>query len=131
MKWLTIEWIRKHSRIDFDIEDDLLELYGESAEESVLNLCNRSYEDIVETWNGVPKAIMHASLMLVEVSYRFRSPDTISRLYAVPYTFEMLIKPYMRLADVSSGGGGSVTGALMDCYGALLADVEGRLLCGA
>lgn len=131
MKWLTIEWIRKHSRIDFDIEDDLLELYGESAEESVLNLCNRSYEDIVETWNGVPKAIMHASLMLVEVSYRFRSPDTISRLYAVPYTFEMLIKPYMRLADVSSGGGGSVVGALMDCDGVLLADVEGRLLCGA
>lgn len=131
MKWLTIEWIRKHSRIDFDIEDDLLELYGESAEESVLNLCNRSYEDIVETWNGVPKAIMHASLMLVEVSYRFRSPDTISRLYAVPYTFEMLIKPYMRLADVSSGGGGSVVGALMDRYGVLLADVEGRLLCGA
>lgn len=131
MKWLTIEWIKKHSRIDFDIEDDLLELYGNSAEESVLNLCNRSYEDIVETYNGVPKAIVHASLMLVEVSYKFRDPDTMQRLYAVPYTFEMLLKPYMILTDGSSGGGGAEVGALMDCDGTWLADVDGVILCEA
>ena len=38
MKWLTLDWIKQHSRIDFDCEDDLLELYGEAAEEAVLNV---------------------------------------------------------------------------------------------
>ena len=31
MKWLTIEYIKQHSRIDYDCEDELLELYGEAA----------------------------------------------------------------------------------------------------
>ena len=31
MKWLTLEYIKAHSRIDFDIDDDLLEIYGNSA----------------------------------------------------------------------------------------------------
>ena len=35
MKYLTTDYIRQHSRIDFDCEDDVLELYGEDAEETV------------------------------------------------------------------------------------------------
>ena len=31
MEYLTLEYIKQHSRIDFDCEDDLLELYGSSA----------------------------------------------------------------------------------------------------
>ena len=42
MKWLTLEWIKDHSRIDFDCEDELLELYGASAEDTVLNVIARS-----------------------------------------------------------------------------------------
>ena len=38
MKWLKIDYIKQHSRIDYDCEDGLLELYGESAEETVLNV---------------------------------------------------------------------------------------------
>ena len=37
MKWLTLELIKKHSRIDSNVEDDLLTIYGESAEDTVLN----------------------------------------------------------------------------------------------
>lgn len=38
MKWLTIEMIKTHSRIDFECEDDLLMLYADSAEQTVLNI---------------------------------------------------------------------------------------------
>ena len=32
MKYLSLEYIKQHSRIDYDCEDDLLEMYGDSAE---------------------------------------------------------------------------------------------------
>lgn len=97
MKWLTTDWIKQHSRIDIDCEDELLELYGEDAEETVLNLINRSYEEVMELWGTVPKPLYVAALMLVEVDYNHRSPDAINNMYAVKYGFDMKIKPYMKL----------------------------------
>jgi len=99
MKWLTLKWIKEHSRIDFDCEDDLLDLYGEDAEQTVLNICNRSYEDIMETYGEIPKPLYVAALQLVEVNYNHRSPDSMNNLYAVKYSFDMKVKPYMRLTS--------------------------------
>lgn len=99
MKWLTIDWIKAHSRIDFNCEDELLELYGEDAEQTVLNLIDRSYEEVMELWGTVPKPLYVAALMLVEVDYNHRSPDSMNNLYAVKYSFDMKVKPYMKLAS--------------------------------
>ena len=99
MKWLTLEWIKKHSRIDFDCEDELLELYGEDAEQTVLNLINRSYDEVMETYGEVPKPLYVAALMLVEVSYTQRAPITQTNLYTVPYAFDTKVKPYMKLTN--------------------------------
>ena len=98
MKWLTLDYIKQHSRIDIDCEDELLELYGEDAEDTVLNLINRSYEEVMELWGSVPKPLYVAALMLVEVDYNHRSPDSINNMYAVKYGFDMKIKPYIRLS---------------------------------
>ena len=100
MKWLTLERIKQQCRIeqDFTDEDDVLEDYGESAEETVLNTLNRTYEDIVEVYGKIPAPIRHASLMLVDVSYQHRNPVSGQNMYLVPYTFDLLLKPYMRLA---------------------------------
>ena len=43
MKWLSIDYIKQHSRIDYDCEDGLLEMYGDSAEDTVLNVIARDY----------------------------------------------------------------------------------------
>lgn len=99
MKWLTIDWIKQHSRIDFDCENDLLELYGESAEDTVLNVIARDYDEVVEKYGDVPKPLFVASLMLVEVAYTKRAPITQQNMYIVPYTFDMMVKPYMKLAN--------------------------------
>ena len=103
MKWLTLDYIKQHSRIDFDCEDALLELYGESAEETVLDITRRTYEEIVDKWGTkdkpVPAKIIHASLLLVELSYTQRSPVSQQNMYAVPYTFDLLVKPYMKLTS--------------------------------
>ena len=97
MKWLTKDWIKQHSRIDFNCEDDLLELYGNAAEQTVLNICNRTYEDIVETYGETPSPLFVAALQLVEVSYTQRAPISQQNMYQVPYTFDSMVKPYMRL----------------------------------
>ena len=101
MKWLTIDYIKQHSRIDFDCEDAVLQLYGEAAEETVMKIIGRNYDEIVEKFGTddkpVPAALIHASLMLVDLAYQQRSPISTQNMYTVPYAFDMLVKPYMKL----------------------------------
>lgn len=102
MNYLTLEYIKAHSRIDYNIEDTILTLYAESAETIVMDMCNTTYAKMVATYGQVPKPIIHATLMLVDWSYQQRSPVSSFNLWAVPYTFDMLIKPYIRLVDDDS-----------------------------
>ena len=104
MKWLTLEQIKRNSRIDGDYEDTLLVSYGESAEDTVLNYLNRPYQELIETWGKVPEPVVQASLMLVDVWYQHRAPAEPVSMSLVPYTFEILIKPYMRLASAEDEG---------------------------
>lgn len=100
MKWLTLQLIKQNSRIDGNEEDDILKLYGNSAEQQVLNDTARTYEELVELGGGeVPVDIVHASLMLADFAYQQRSPADRLQWYQVPYTYDKLIRPYMRLAD--------------------------------
>ena len=98
MKYLEIEYIKQHSRIDFDCEDAELELYGQGAEDTSLHLCNRTYENLVGTYGEVPAAIIQVTLELVCNSYEHRSPASPQNLSAVPYNFDLLAKPYMLLS---------------------------------
>ena len=104
MKWLTLEQIKRNSRIDGDYEDTLLVSYGESAEDTVLNYLNRPYQKLIETWGKVPEPVVQASLMLVDVWYQHRAPAEPVSMSLVPYSFEILIKPYMRLASAEDDG---------------------------
>ena len=105
MKFLTFDQIKAQLRLDdaqATEEHDLLELYGDAAEDMVLNTLNRTMEDIVEQYGTVPKALVQAGLMLVAQSYQHREPASPQNLYAVPYAFDLLLKPYMRLTTSSA-----------------------------
>ena len=97
MKYLTLDLIKKHSRIDFDIEDDLLELYAEASEQTVMDLCNTSYEAMIDEYGEIPAPVKQATLMLVDLSYEHRSPITQAQYSLVPYGFDRLIKKYIKL----------------------------------
>ena len=105
MKWLTLERIKQQCRIetDFTMEDTLLTGYGNSAESTILNHLNRTYYDLTEQYGEVPQDIINASLMLVDVWYQHRSPIEALNMSIVPYTFDLLIKPYMKLAGGVGG----------------------------
>ena len=105
MKFLTFDNIKAQLRLDDQQaldEHDLLELYGESAEDMVLNTLNRTITDIFEQYGTVPKALVQAGLMLVAQSYQHREPASPQNLYAVPYAFDLLLKPYLRLTNSSA-----------------------------
>lgn len=101
MKYLTLEQIKQQLRIepDFTLEDAELTRYGESSEQTVLNITRRTYEDFIESYGEIPADIIHATLMLVTVSYEQRSAVSMQNMSGVPYAFDMKVKPYMRLAD--------------------------------
>ena len=101
MKFLTLEQIKAqlHIEPDFTMEDSTLTLYGDSAEQTIFNLCQRPYEDFIETYGAIPQDVVHAALLLVTASYEHNAAVSMQNLSMVPYGFDMLVKPYMRLTD--------------------------------
>ena len=98
MKFLTLDYIQKHSRIDGSCEAEVLNLYGEAAEDTVLNYIGMTFDELKAAHNNaVPKAVVQAALMLVDVSYQHRSPVSQQSMSIVPYTFDLLVKPYVKL----------------------------------
>lgn len=100
MEFLTFDMIKMQLRLDdtqAQAEHDILCMYGESAEDTVMNTLNRTVEDLVEVYGHVPAPVKHAALMLTDVSYQHRSPVSPQNMSIVPYTYDLLLKPYMKL----------------------------------
>ena len=92
--------IKQQLRLDDEqagLEHDLLCEYGEAAEDTVLNICNRTLEDFIEQYGKVPASIRRVALMLVDNQYKEHSPISPQNMSVVPYAFDMMLKPYMRL----------------------------------
>ena len=105
MKFLTLDYIRQHSRIDYDCEDEILNLYGSSAETTLAAYLGYlddnnapSVDKMMEAFSSsIPAPLVQAALMLVDVSYQHRSPVSSQNMSIVPYTFDIMIKPYIKL----------------------------------
>ena len=102
MKYLTIEKIQAQLRLtdeQVELERDFLIDLGDGAEEMVMNACARSYENIMEEYGRMPQSLVNATKMLVALGYQQREVVSQQNMYAVPYSFELAVKPYMRLAS--------------------------------
>ena len=100
MKFLTFDQIKAQLRLDDQQatdEHDLLVLYGEAAEDVVLDLIRRPLYNVMQVYGHVPKRLMQASLLIVAQSYQHREPASSQNLSVIPYSLDMLLKPFMRL----------------------------------
>ena len=100
MKWLTLNSIKQQLRLplDYTEEDDKLTEIGESAEETVLEYCGRTYDEIVEIWGKFPYNLIRASKLLCTIQYDKDSGISNQNMSVVPYgNFDILAKPYMKL----------------------------------
>lgn len=96
MTIITLEEIKANSRIEGNAEDTLLESLGEAAEVTVLNLIERTQEDIEAEFGNVPAPIRQAILMYADHLYNHRGIVNPTALYNVPYSIDAMIKPYIR-----------------------------------
>lgn len=137
MKWLTFDMIVRQLRLDdmqAELERPVLELYGSAAEDAVLNAIRRSYDGVVAKYGEVPAALVLSSLLLVDLSYQHRSPVGQTGMNVVPYGFDLMLKPYIRLSGEEDDGGGEgalPAGALLESGGAALTTSDGLVLCVA
>lgn len=89
--------VYEHCRIDSDIEESVLNVYVDSAEETVLDIIDKNYEDLMEEYGKIPARVKEAVLVLVEHSYVNRAPASPQRLDLVPYRIDTMLKPLMRV----------------------------------
>lgn len=105
MKFLTIDKIKQQLRLDCTCESELLDAYGNSAEATLAAYIGfmdennvPSVDKMLEAYGGtMPAPLVQAALMLVDTSYQFRSPVSAQNMSVVPYTFDLLVKPYVKL----------------------------------
>ena len=105
MKFLTIDKIKQQLRLDCTCEAELLDMYGNSAETTLAAYIGfmddnnvPSVDKMLEAYGGtMPAPLVQAALMLVDTSYQFRSPVSAQNMSVVPYTFDLLVKPYVKL----------------------------------
>ena len=97
-RFLTLSLIHEHSRICCDCEDALLLQYAKGAEDNLLRILDRTYDELVDMGGGsFPPGLVIAGLMLVDVLYSHRSPQEAVQLSDVGYTFDFYAKPFMKL----------------------------------
>ena len=105
MKFLTIDKIKQQLRLDCTCEAELLQAYGNSAEATLAAYIGfvdennlPSVDKMLAAYGGtMPAPLVQAALMLVDTSYQFRSPVSAQNMSVVPYTFDLLVKPYVKL----------------------------------
>ena len=97
MNFLTIDKIKQQLRLDCTCEAELLEAYGNSAEETVLDIMGCTYGEAVAKYGSIPARAQQAALMLVDTWYQFRTPVSDRQMSVVPYTFDILMKPLAKL----------------------------------
>ena len=97
LKWLSIDAIHAHCRIDFNCEDAELEQYGMAAEQAILDLTRRTYDNFIDTYGRIPDPIFNASLLLVQSLYKNRDSEEQRDSKEIAYGFQFLVKNYMAL----------------------------------
>ena len=97
LKWLSIDAIHAHCRIDFVCEDAELEQYGIAAEQAILDLTRRTYENFIDTYGRIPDPIYNATLLLVQSLYKNRDAEEQRDSKEIAFGFQFLVKNYMCL----------------------------------
>ena len=101
MKYLTFEQIKQQLRLDdnqAELERTRLEGMAMAAEEAVLAIIRRPLYNVKQVYGHIPQKLIQVTLLLVDEWYQHRSPVEQGQLSPVPYAFDFMLKPMMRLA---------------------------------
>ena len=135
MNYITFDQIKAQLRLDdeqAELEQIRLEGMAMAAEEAVLDIMRRSLIDVILTYNGIPQRLIQVTLLLVDEWYQRRSPVEQGQLSPVPYAFDFMLKPMMRLsgdAPLPDDESSLPDGAIVSSDGRVLVDKNYRIVC--
>jgi len=101
MKYLTFEQVKAQLRLDDEqAERERIRLEGmaEAAEDAVLTIIRRPLRNVKQVYGHVPQKLIQVTLLLVDDWYQHRGTVENFSMSAVPYAFDFMLKPMMRLA---------------------------------
>ena len=104
LQMVTLEELKAQMRVDFDDDDALITLYGQASEEAVRTYCCRSTAELTEEnerrgGEGLPYGPRLCVLLLSAHLYRMREPVSSLQHVCVPYTYDYLLKPWVKLCS--------------------------------
>lgn len=97
LKWLTLDAIHQHCRIDFNCEDAELLQMGMTAEQFILDLTRRTFANIIDTYGRIPDPLFNASLLMVQSLYKNRDAEEQRDSKQIAFGLEGMVKNYMCL----------------------------------
>ena len=97
LKWLNLDAIHQHCRIDFNCKDAELEQMAMTAEQAILDLTRRTFENFIDTYGRIPDPIFNASLLLVQSLYKNRDAEEQRDSNEIAFGFSFMVKNYMVL----------------------------------
>ena len=97
LKWLSLDAIHAHCRIDFSCEDAELEQMGIAAEQAILDLTRRTFDNFIDTYGRIPDPIYNATLLLVQSLYKNRDAEEQRDSKEIAFGFSFMVKNYMVL----------------------------------
>lgn len=122
LKIITLEELKEQTRVDFDDEDNSLELFGAASEDLVIGMTKRSLKElnmigwqernegeviedeeekaeITANNKNFPNRLRLAIRMIA--AHFFRNHENVSSVNqaSVPYTLGVLVKPYIKLSN--------------------------------
>ena len=98
LKWLNLDAIHAHCRIDFNCEDAELEQYAATAEDIILTLTLRTYNNFIDTYGSIPNPIFEASLLLTQSLYKNRDAEEQRTSNEIAFGFRFHVAPFMALS---------------------------------
>lgn len=100
MEITNLSEIKSHLRIESDIEDSLLESYGDAAEAMVIRYLRRSVSELCASFGGgqVPADIRLAVLLLVGHFVKNREASSTQQVISLPFGVSSLLSPFVRLS---------------------------------
>lgn len=110
MQFITLNELKDQLRIEHDWteEDSLLTTMANAAEAALLRACNRTADDLLATFGTTdpdtgdvlpPPDFKMACLQLGKHLYDHRGPDDSVPQVPVPFSIDLLVKPFIKLAD--------------------------------
>lgn len=96
---LTLDELKKQMNVDFDDDNDYIEQLGRVAISHVFHSTRRTREELAAMADDAdfPRPLRLAALQLAAHWYRLREPVASASQNVVPYTYECLVKPFIKL----------------------------------